>query len=645
MKPNLLLLTAALAGLSAPALTQTMSRPQPLAPINDIPAARDVPFAGTMTLAIDATDLRRGIYRVRQTVPVQANLLQAGGRMTMLYPEWLPGNHAPRGPISSIAGLTITANGQPIRWSRNRGYAYGFDFTVPAGTREVVLDYQHLSPTTPAQGRVTMTPDMLNLQWEKMSLYPASIYTRNVPVSASVLYPSGWTAATSLDPIARATDGVNRITYKTVSYEELVDSPVFAGRHFRKWELTPHVNLNVVADRPEDLAATPAIIDAHRRLAVQAEKNFGSRHYDEYEFLVALTDQLGGIGLEHLKSSENSHPRGYFTDWTKGSAGRDLLPHEMTHSWDGKYRRPADLFTADYRQPTIGSLLWVYEGQTQFWGLVLSARSGIMPAKDVRDAIARVAAYQSIIPGRQWRPLQDTTFDPVLSARAPKPFTSYQRSEDYYNEGALIWLDADARLRELTRGRRGMDDFARRFFGVNPGDMGINTYTFEDVVATLNALAPYDWTTFLRTRLDGTGPAPLDGITRGGYRLAYTDTPSDWFTSREADAEVVDLTFNIGATLDKEGVVNSVLWEGPLFDQGVTTGTRILAVDGRRYSAADLRAAITAAKTRRQPIRLMTQKGDQYRTVDLAYYDGMRYPTLERTGGGSSSLDRLLSAK
>lgn len=639
---HILLLAAAALLTSAPASAQTsMSRPQPLAPVDDIPAARDIPFVGTMTIAIDATDLRRGIYRVRQTVPVQADL-RAGGRMTMLYPEWLPGNHAPRGPIASIAGLKVTANNQPLRWSRNRGYIYGFDFDVPAGATEVVLEYQHLSPNAPAQGRVTMTPDMLNLQWEKMSMYPAGIFTRNVPVVASATYPAGWTAATALDVETRTGD---TLRYKSVSYEELVDSPVFAGRYFRKWKLSPTVNLNVVADRASDLVATPAIIDAHRKLAVQAERLFGGRHYDEYEFLLALSDDLGGIGLEHLKSSENSHPRTYFTDWAKGSAGRDLLPHEMTHSWDGKYRRPADLFTPDYRQPTIGSLLWVYEGQTQFWGLILAARSGIMPVEDVRAAIARVAAYQSAIPGRDWRALQDTTFDPVLSARAPKPFASYQRSEDYYNEGALIWLDADSKLRELTRGRRGMDDFASAFFGVRSGDMGINTYTFEDVVSTLNRVAPFDWATFLRTRLDGLGAAPLDGLTRGGYRLAYTETPSAWFTNREADAEVVDLTFNIGATLDKDGVVNSVLWEGPMFDQNVTVGTKILAVDGRKYNAADLKAAIGAAKTSRTPIRLTVQKGDLYREVSLAYYDGLRYPTLERTGRGASSLDRLLAAK
>ncbi len=635
-------LLSAAALLAIPAHAQVPpSRPQPLAPVNDVPAARDIPFVGTMSLSVDATDLTRHIYRVRQTVPVQPGLAN-GGRMTMLYPEWLPGNHAPRGPIASIAGLKVSANGRPLTWSRNRGYVYGFDFDVPAGTREIVLEYQHLSPGTGAQGRITMTPEMLNLQWEKMSLYPAGVFVRNIPVVASATYPAGWTAATALDVDVKVGD---MIRYEAVSYEELVDSPVFAGRHFKKWKLTPTVNLNVVADRPGDLVATPEIIAAHTKLATQAEKLFASRHYDEYEFLVALTDKLGGIGLEHLKSSENSHPRTYFTDWSKGSAGRDLLPHEMTHSWDGKYRRPADLFTPDYRQPTIGSLLWVYEGQTQFWGLVLSARSGIMPVKDVRDAIARVAAYQSAIPGRDWRALQDTTFDPVLSARAPKPFSSYQRSEDYYNEGALIWLDTDARLRELTRGRRGMDDFAAAFFGVNPGDMGISTYTFDTVVETLNRLAPFDWATFLRTRLDGLGAAPLDGLTRGGYRLAYVDTAPDWFANREKDSELVDLTFNIGGTLNKTGEFNSILWDGPLFDAGVVVGDQVVAVNGQAYAADDLKAAIGAAKAARTPIRLLMKSGDAYRTVELAYYDGLRYPTLERNGTGPSSLDRLLEAK
>ncbi|HEV2079347.1 MAG TPA: peptidase M61 [Allosphingosinicella sp.] len=636
MRKFLLLLTAA--ALAAPALAQVPpSLPQPI-PLQDrIPASRDVPYPGTMTVDIDATDTQRAIFRVRQTIPVAG-----AGPLTLLYPEWLPGNHAPRGPINTVAGLRITGAGQPIRWQRDPLNVYAFHVDVPAGVRELNLEYLHLSPTEPAQGRIVMTPDMLNLQWEKMTLYPAGYFVRNIPVRASVTYPAGWQSATSLD--VAGTSG-NRVTYQPVSYETLVDSPVFAGRYFRKFKLTEDVNLNVMADRPEDLAATPEQIAAHRRLVEQAEKVFASQHYDEYEFLLALTKQLGGIGLEHLRSSENSRPRDYFTDWNSKSAGRDLLPHELTHSWNGKYRRPAGLWTPDYRVPMQNNLLWVYEGQTQFWGNILSARSGLMPAEDVKAELARTAAYFDTLPGRSWRALGDTTFDPIINARRPQPFSSFQRSEDYYSEGMLIWLDVDSIIRERTGGRRSIDDFAAAFFGVNPGSEGSLTYTFDDVVQTLNAVTPYDWRGYLTQRVEQTGPAPLDWIRRAGYRLVYTDTPTKYFKDREKARDLVDLTYTLGLTLGKDGAITGVAWDSPLFNEGITTGWTIVAVNGRGYSADDLKSAITAAKASRQPIQLMLKKGELYRTIALPYYGGLRYPRLERVGTGPSSLDALLAPR
>lgn len=630
------MLLAAAAAIAAPATAQVQpSLPQP-APISDrIPAARDVAYPGTIAIDIDATDTQRGIFRVRQTVPVAGP-----GPMTLLYPEWLPGNHAPRGPIATISGLRITAGGRPLEWRRDPLDVYAFHIDVPVGAREIQVEFQHLSPTEPNQGRVVMTPDMLNLQWEKMTLYPAGYFVRNIPVRASVTYPQGWQAATSLDA---AQQNGSRIGYEPVSYETLVDSPVFAGRHFRVIPLDDDVDLNIVADRPQDLAATAEQIAAHRRLVDQAEKLFGGKHYDEYEFLLALTEQMGGIGLEHLQSSENSHPRTYFTEWASGSAGRDLLAHEMVHSWNGKYRRPADLWTPDYRTPMRDNLLWVYEGQTQFWGNILSARSGMMPVEDVKAELARTAAYYDILPGRSWRPLIDTTHDPIIAARRPKPYSSWQRSEDYYSEGMLIWLDVDSIIRERTGGRRSIDDFARAFFGVNPGDTGTLTYTFEDVVRTLKQVAPYDWAAYLTQRVERTGDAPLEWIERGGYRLVYSDKPTPYFASREKDRNMVDLTYTIGITLDNDGEITGVAWDSPLFNEGVTTGTEILAVNGREYSADDLKSAITAAKGGRQPIQLLVKKGDRYRTVALPYHGGLRYPTLEKAASGPSSLDALLA--
>jgi predicted metalloprotease with PDZ domain len=483
---------------------------------------------------------------------------------------------------------------------------------------------------------------MLNLQWEKMSLYPEGYFVRRIPVQASVIYPEGWTAATSLD-VQNQRGG--RVTYRPVSYETLVDSPVFAGRYNRREALTGTVDLNIFADAPGDLAVTPEQIAAHRRMVEQALLAFGPGHYDEYEFLLALTDQLGGIGLEHLRSSENSHPRDHFTNWDGGSAGRDLLAHEYTHSWDGKYRRPAGMWTPDYRTPLQNQLLWVYEGQTQFWGNILSARSGMMPTRDVLDELARAAAYYDAQPGRSWRPLVDTTFDPIIQQRRPQPWGTYMRSEDYYVEGMLIWLEADARIRQLTGNRRSIDDFARAFFGANPGDQGVNTYTFDTLVETLNGIAPFDWASFLRQRVERTGPAPLSWIEAGGYRLVYRDTPSAYFRSRERDRATVDLTYSIGATFSNAGNVTGVQWDSPLFNEGVTVGSQVMAVNGRAWTADGLRDAIREAKGAREPIQLLIRKGDEIRQVPLRYFGGLRYPTLERTGTGPSTLDQLLAPR
>jgi predicted metalloprotease with PDZ domain len=629
-------LIALAAAIAVPALAQVQpTRPQPLAMNSRIPAARDVAYPGTLTIHVDASDTMRGIFGVRQTIPVER-----AGPLTLLYPEWLPGNHAPRGPIASIAGLKISGNGRTIPWRRDPAYVYGFHLDVPAGVRTIDVEFQHLSPTQGSQGRITMTPDILNAQWEKMSLYPAGYFVRNVMITPSITLPRGWSAATSLDVASKRGD---RINYRTVSYETFVDSPVFAGRYYRREKLSPNVNLNIFADRPQDLAATPEQLAAHRRLVEQTIKLYRGKHYDEYEFLLALTEELGGIGLEHLRSSENTHPRNYFTEWNAGSAGRDLLAHEFNHSWNGKYRRGADLFTPDYRTPMQNSMLWLYEGQTQFWGNVLSARSGMMPVEDVKSELARTAAYYDILPGRSWRPLVDTTNDPIVTARRPQPFPSWQRSEDYYSEGMLIWLDVDSRLREMTGGRRSLDDFARTFFGVNPDDEGILPYTFDDIVRTLNQIAPFDWGAYLTQRLEQTGAAPLDWLKRGGYRLVYRETPSDYFKSREKDREILDLTYTIGVTIGKDGNISGVAWDSPLFNQGITSGTQIVAVNGRAFSNNDLKGAITAAKGTKEPIRLLVKKGSLYRNIDLDYHGGLRYPVLEKIGSGRSTLDALLA--
>jgi predicted metalloprotease with PDZ domain len=630
-------LTASLlAAVSTPAFAEN-SKPQPVPFVDTVPAARDLPYPGTMTIAVDATDTKRGIFTVKQTIPVAA-----AGPMVLLYPKWLPGAHSPRGEIEKLAALVITANGKPVPWTRDPVDVFAFHIDVPRGARTLNVDLKFLSATKADQGRIVMTPDMLSLQFNSMSLYPAGYFTRQIPVKATVRYPDGWTAASGLPSRAAG----STYTYETTNYEVLVDSPVLAGRYYKKWALSPRVNLNVFADSPEELVATPEQIEAHRRLVDQAVKNFGAQHYDKYEFLVSITDQLGGIGLEHHRSSEDGVKPGYFLKWSDGPGGRNLLPHEYTHSWDGKFRRGADLWTPDYRTPMRGSLLWVYEGQTQFWGYVLQARSGIVSKQDTLDMYASILASLDNRPAREWRNLVDTTNDPVISARKPKGWTSYQRSEDYYNEGLLVWMEVDSILRKQSGGTKSIDDFARAFFGINDGDWGQVTYTFDDVVATLNKVQPYDWAGLLTRRLTETGaPAPLAGFVANGYRLVYTDTPTAAFKNAETNAKRVDLTYSLGITLDKDGEVTGVGWNSPAYTSSIDIGTKIVGVNGTAYSDTAIRAAVVAAKTSKDPIQLLVKNGEKISAVAIDYHGGARYPRLEKIAPGEAGLDRLLAAK
>ncbi|MES2443129.1 MAG: peptidase M61 [Pseudomonadota bacterium] len=630
------LLLAPLSGGAAPAFAQN-SAPQATPIADTIPAARDIDFPGTITLEVDATDTQRGIFRVKETIPVADS-----GHMVLLFPKWLPGAHSPRGEIEKLSGLRIRANGKPVPWTRDPVDVYAFHIDVPAGAKKLDIDFQFISATSGNQGRIVMVPNMLNLQWNSVSLYPAGYYTRRIPVQATAKYPDGWKAASGLP--ARAAGST--YTYDKTSYETLVDSPVFAGRYYREFALSPKVDLNVFADSPEELEAKPETIELHRNLVDQAVKLYGAQHYDHYEFLLAISDEIGGIGLEHHRSSENQVEPGYFLKWDDALADRNLLPHEYNHSWDGKFRRGADLWTPDYRTPMRGSLLWVYEGQDQFWGYVLQARSGIVGKQDTLDALAAIAAGLDNRPAREWRSLLDTTNDPVISQRRPRGWVSWQRSEDYYNEGLLVWLEVDSILRAKSGGTKSIDDFARAFFGLGDGDWGEVTYTLEDVAKTLNDIVPNDWLGFLTTRTTAvTERAPLGGITGNGYKLVYTDTPTAWFKAGEKAREQTDFSYSLGLAMGKGGAVAAVIWDSPAFAAGLDLGDEIVAVGGRTYTPDRLKAAVTAAKGSKEPIRLLVKSGDRFREVSVDYHGGLRYPRLEKTVDGEAGLDRLLAPK
>ena len=632
-------LAALLLTTASPAFAQN-SAPQPVPIVDTIPAAKDIPYPGTITLTVDATDVEQGIFRVKETVPVAQ-----AGHMVLLYPSWLPGKHASRGEIEKLTGLTITANGKTIPWVRDTVDVFAFHIDVPEGADKLELSFQFTSAVSSNQGRIVVAPSMMNLQFPSVSLYPAGYFTRQIPIRATVTYPEGWTARSGLP----ATNQGSVYSYQPTNYQVLVDSPVFAGRYFREWPLSDRVDLNVFADSQEDLdAAKPEMIEAHRNLVDQAVKLFGTQQYDHYEFLLAMTDEMGGIGLEHHRSSENGVGPDYFSNWDNALGDRDLLPHEYTHSWNGKYRRGADLWTPDFRTPMRDSMMWVYEGQTQFWGVVLAARSGMLPKDDVLGLLAYYGAlYGEGRPGREWRPLVDTTNDPIIAARRPKPWTSWQRSEDYYVEGLLIWLEADAKIRELSGGEKSMDDFARAFFGSGrDGDWGEVTYDFDTVVATLNSVVPWDWDKFLTERvLDVNPQVPLAGFTDNGYRLIFTSKPTHWMQNYESTSGRAHLGFSLGLVMRNSGSIAEVVWGSPAFEAGIDVADEIVSVNGQAYSNDLLKEAVTAAKGSDEPIRLTIRSGERYREVTIDYHGGLRYPRLEKTATGEAGLDRLLQAK
>jgi len=605
----------------------------------EAPRPQDIPYDGTITLQVDASDVSRRLFRVHETIPVKP------GELVLQYAKWLPGNHAPNGPIDQLAGPLISAGGKSVEWLRDPLDVYSFDVTVPKGVGTLEIDLQFASPETAAQGRITMTPEMLGVQWEKMLLYPAGHYMSQIRFEPSVTLPSGWQFACALDGAQR--DG-QTVRFNTVALNTLVDSPLFAGVYFKRVPLDASpkapVYLNVVADSPDELDISTPALAAHRKLVAEATELFGSRHFDHYDFLLAISDTFGAIGLEHHRSSEDGTGLGYFKQWDRMVERRDLLPHEFTHSWNGKFRRPADLWTATLNVPMQDSLLWVYEGQTQYWGIVLAARSGLWSGDLARGALAWMAAvFQDQRPGRSWRNLQDTTNQPIISPRRPQSYVSWQRTEDYYREGALMWLEVDTLLRARSAGKHSLDDFAREFFGVRDGSYVTMTYTFADVAKGLNDVLANDWSEYLRTRLDTHKNVAIDAaLANAGWQLVFRDTPSV-FLQRAQDAnETLDRTFSIGLAIDKESKISQVIWDGPAFKAGLTLGTSIVAVNGRAYKSDLLDQAIRDAQDPARPVELLVRDFDRYRTVKLDYTGGERFPDLVRVNGTPDRLTDIL---
>jgi predicted metalloprotease with PDZ domain len=593
-------------------------------------------MSAQMKLRVDITDAPRHILHASMTIPTKS------GPMTLLYPEWIPGEHGPTGPVVDLVGLKFTAAGKTIPWSRDAVNMYAFHVTVPDGASALDVSFDFITPPEAAgfTSGASATTELAVLNWNQVLLYPQGVPSDQMQLQASLKVPNGWKYGTAL-PIAR--ESGNEIEFKQSSLTTLIDSPVSAGSHYRTIELAPGHYLHVAGDSDRAIELTDDQIQHYKNLVEETGALFGSRHYRSYHFLFTLSDHVASFGLEHHESSDDRiGERGMVDDVTR-KVNADLLPHEFTHSWNGKYRRPAGLATPDYAEPMKGALLWVYEGLTQYLGQILTPRSGLLTPDEFREDLAITAAALDRKSGRTWRPLEDTAVAAQLLYNARDDYAGYRRGVDYYDEGTLIWLEADVLIRGLSKGSKSINDFCRAFHGGPGGTPALKTYTFEDVVAGLNAVQPYDWANFLHQRIESTAPhAPLGGIENSGWKLTFSSSRSEMWRNHEEESKAVNMSYSIGLKVSEDGAISDVAIGGPAQKAGMSPSTKLVAVNGRQYYPVVLREAVQAAVTKTAPIELLVKNGEYYQTFKIDYHGGELYPNLVRDESKPDVLSKII---
>ncbi len=598
-----------------------------------------------ITLNVDLTDAPRRILHATETMPVTP------GPLTLVYPKWIPGEHGPTGPIDNFTGFLVAAQGKPIKWERDKVDMFAFHITVPDGVTklDIKMDFLATAAASGFSAGASTSANLALLSWNTVVVYPDGADAGAVMLTPSVRVPDGWKFGTALEKSGKATEGTT--DFKTVSLETLIDSPVLAGRYFREvalaTEVTPKHFLDMAADGPEELELSQEHIDAFDRLVREAGALYKSRHFRAYHFLVTLSDETAHFGLEHHESSDDRVPARTFVDDQSFTLAGDLLPHEFTHSWNGKYRRPAGLATSNYQKPMEGDLLWVYEGLTEYLGDVLAARSGIWTADQFKDRLATIAAEYDNRPGRTWRDLQDTATAAQTLYDAGGGWDNWRRNVDYYDEGELVWLDVDTTIRKMTNGKKSINDFVAKFHGLG-GDTApkVVPYTFEDVVAGLNGVVANDWGTFLRERLDSNDAhAPLGGLQNGGYRLSYSDKPNLWSAMEDSQRGSVEFWYSLGLHVGSSGILTDVLKGGVADKAGFGPGMKIVAVNGRAFTPAILRQGVRDARGAGSAIEVITEESSYFKVLRLEYHGGERYPVLKKVDGTPERLDSILKAQ
>jgi predicted metalloprotease with PDZ domain len=607
-----------------------------------VPAAeKPAPPSSPIVLHVDLSDAPRHILHAQEQIPVTA------GPLTLEYPQWIPGDHRPTGPIDNLAGIFVRANGQEIPWRRDEVDMYAIHLTVPQGVSSLDVSYDFLAVPggTGSDENDATSFNMAVLEWNSVVIYPAHIPVANIPITPSIKVPEGWKLGTALTPTNASGD---KTSFQTVSVETLVDSPLITGRYFREIPLAPEITpkhyLDVAGEAPEDVEIKPAILDSFSRLVREASALYQSHHYETYHFVLSLSDTVRSEGLEHHQSSDNGMAEHGLSDPQHEVLEADLLPHEFTHSWNGKYRRPIGLATPDYATPQRGDLLWVYEGMTQYWGNVLATRSGLLTSDQFKDSLAVTAAALDQKPGRTWRNLEDTAIAAQILRGNSQNYSNWRRSQDYYPEGELLWLDADTTIRQLTHGEKSLNDFCAKFLGV-----GGNTppkvvpYTFDDLVNNLNAVVTYDWRGFLTERITTHADhAPLGGIEHGGYKLVYRDQPNSYESAELKIRANVDAYYSIGLRVSKDGTIRDVKMFSPAAKAGLAPQWKIVAVNGIGYSDDTFKDALKKANGTSEPVEYIVSNDNHFRTVRVDYHDGEKYPALERDGSTPDLLSDIL---
>jgi predicted metalloprotease with PDZ domain len=598
--------------------------------------------APTITIAVDATEAPRKIFHAQLTIPA------APGTLTLYYPKWIPGEHGPTGPVQDLAGLKFTANGQTLKWRRDLLDGWTIHVEVPAGISAVNASLDFISPAGQEgmfTGGPSATDKMTVLSWNTVLLYPAGWTSDDLTYQASLRLPEGWKFGTPLPVTSQS--GVE-LKFNPASLTTLVDSPVIAGEYLRVVPLSenPRQEMDIAADTPGDLDAPQELLDHYKVLTDQALKLFGAQHFRDYHFLYSLSDHVAHFGLEHHESNDSRSSERSLVDEDPRLLASGLLSHEYVHSWNGKYRRPADLSTPDYEKPMQDDLLWVYEGLTSYLGDTLSARSGVRTAGQFREHLAEIAARLDHAPGRTWRNLQDTADGVPSMQGAPPQWESWRRTVDYYDEDVLNWLWVDTIIRQQTNGQKSMDDFCHLFHGGQSGPPEVKTYTFDDVVNTLNRVAPYDWRGFWTERLTNHGPgAPLTGIDRSGWKLVYDETPSELTKARKRELKEVNAEYSIGLLLEESGNIIDTVEGMPAAKAGIGPGMKLAAVNGKRFSADVLCDVLKAAKNNSDPIELLVENADYFKTYKVDYHGGEKYPHLVRDDSKADVLSDIIKPR